>query len=262
MTFTRPSNITITQMAQWVDANYMLADCDRDKLVEYLYHLSMSRAKQMSLFNDNESYDDFSIFCVTKILLRMENPEELKVKSISNYLKAVMSPWQKEYIRFFCSGSPDLEIHDFDVNDFSDYLVDSTSVYDTTTYSFYSFRVADVIIQHLRKIPRRKKSSEWSNICTSCLLTLHNRVKSAVGILNSDVINKQPHIANKVIRNLKTKPPILFHLDESMSTYISVLVNEIIHAIAAELTYSTGARVSVSTCLKNLVAAASNCEDE
>ena len=49
MIFNRPQDVTLTQMAQWVDS-IDLSDYDQDKLVEYLYHLSLFNAQQRALF--------------------------------------------------------------------------------------------------------------------------------------------------------------------------------------------------------------------
>lgn len=179
-----------------------------------------------------------------------------------NYLKIVLEHWRAEYVREFCTGTPDNNISDFDVNDFSDYLIDASSEQDYQFYNFYSFQVTDVVKKQLLKIPVRKNSSEWLNIYTSCLLTLHDRIKSAICLCEKNIAKQNPHLINRIIRGLKTKPPILFHIEEEKSNYISVLVNEIIHALANELTYTTHSKVSVSSCLHNLVVAASNKEED
>ena len=47
-----------------------------------------------------------------------------------------------------------------------------------------------------------------------------------------------------------------------MSNYILTLVNELMHAVSAELSSAVAAKVSVSTCLKNLVTAANEAEED
>lgn len=260
MTFKRPRDITLTAMAQWVDSAN-LETCNQDKLVEYLYHLSYYNAQQRSLFNTAETYDDFAIFCVSKLLTRLQNKKCGSVKSIVNYINTVLSPWQSEYIRCFCSGDAETPIEDFDVSDFADYLVDVASDQDFNTYSICYTNIANVIRQHLKKIPRKKKSAEWSNIYLSCLLTLQDRIDCACSF-NAETPEEETKVLSRMIRSLKKRQPVLFHVDESMAPYIAVLVNELIHAIATELTYRTHSLVSPSTCLKNLVIAANSDEDD
>ena len=262
MTFIKPTNITYTQMAIWVDQNGGCPECDEQTLVEYLFHLVYNKAQQAALFRDYEQYDDFSIYCVSRLISRLQNKQDAPVKSIVNYIKTILYPWHADYVRQFCSGSPDLEVTDFDLSDFSDYLVDITSEYDTHAYSVGCLNITHTIRNHLKKIPHKKNSSEWSNIYASCLLTLHDRISAAVSLSHKNLAVDDPNLFNRIVRGLKTRPPILYHLEESMSNYISVLVNELIHAISAELTFTFASKISVSACLKNMVIAASNDEDD
>ena len=164
-------------MAQWIDANTSNPERDDNKLVEYLYHLACSKAERLGFFSDLETYDDFALFCVSKFLIRFSNKEEAPVKSVVNYLNTVIEHWRAEYVRDFCSGCADITIADFNVSDFSDYLVDVASENDYNNYSFYCFKIKDVFRQHLMKIPKKKHSPEWYNIYISCLLTLQDRTK-------------------------------------------------------------------------------------
>lgn len=261
MTFKKPKDITYTQMAQWVDENSHRVDCDEEKLVEYLFHLVYIKAQQASLFREFEQCDDFAIYCISKLMTRLRNLDEPPVKSIVNYIKTILTPWHSEYVRYYCSGCPDFDMCDFDLCDFSDYLVDASSENDYNAYNLGCLKITHVIRQHLKRIPRKLNSSEWSNIYTSCLLTLQDRIKAAVLLSQNNMAKQDPQLFNRIVRELKTKPPILYHIDESKSTYIAVLVNELIHAIAAELSFTIASKVSVSACLKSLVTAASNEEE-
>lgn len=260
MTFKRPKGVTLTEMAQWVDSTDPNTR-DQDKLVEYLYHLSFFNAQKRALFTDHEKLDDFSIFCVTKLLTRITNKKCEQVKSIVNYINNVLSPWYAEYIRCFCSGEADSPIEDFDVTDFADYLIDVSSECDFNSYAIYYSNIGTVTRNHLKKIPRKRKSAEWSNIYLSCLLTLQDRIDCACSFY-AETPEEETKVLSRMIRSLKKRQPVLFHLDESMAPYIAVLVNELIHAIANELTYKTHSLVSPSACLKNLVIAANNDEDD
>lgn len=260
MIFKRPSGITLTQMAQWIDSVDILT-CNQETLIEYLFHLVYFKAQQSAFFTDTDMYDDFSLYCVSKLINRLSNIEEQKVKSVLNYIKTVLVPWKCDYIREFCVGSADNNMENFNLVDFSDYLIDESSTSDVFSYPFDTFSLGGVVKAHLKRIPRRKRDPEWSNIYVSCLLTLNDRIKSSMYLAHKHTIDTEKVLFSRVIRELKTKPPILFHLDDSMSTYISVLVNEITHAITAELSYVVHNKVSVTDCLMNLVTAANNQEE-
>ena len=253
MTFTKPSNVTITQMAQWIDANAS-STCDEQTLCEYIYHIVVLKTHQCSFFKDAEQVDDFAIYCTSRLLSRLRN--NTPVKSVCNYLNTVLSLWRADYLREFCVGYPDCEMADFDITDYGDYLIDASSEQDFYNYWFDCSHITDVIRKYLKQIPMKKCSSEWINIYTSCLLTLQDRLNyAAQHRKETDVCT------SRFIRQLKTKPPILFHFDETKANYITVLVNEIIHALSVEITKTIHSKVTVSGCMKNLVMAANNDED-
>ena len=83
-------------MAKWLDSHVCESDEDKNTQVEYLYHLILCKAKQDSLFTDNDIYDDFTLFCISKILIRISNKEEAPIKSIVNYIRTVIYPWYAE----------------------------------------------------------------------------------------------------------------------------------------------------------------------
>ena len=170
----------------------------------YLYHIVRSKAEKFGFFNKYEQYDDFSIYCVYKFLVRYDNNQETVVKSVSNYLKRVLEPWRAEYVREMCVGDPDIDIADFNVIDFSDYLVDVSSESDLYSYSSYCMKVSDIVWKHLSKIPRRKNSAEWCNICISCLLTLNDRLKAAASFSGKHSFENDPKLLLRLIRALKT----------------------------------------------------------
>lgn len=261
MTFKKPRDITLVQMAQWIDSLTSYQD-NIDRLVEYLYHLSYYNAQKRALFNNYESYDDFAIFCASKLLTRLNNKNKEHVKSIVNYINNVLSPWYSEYVSLFCSGASENIIEDFDVSDFADYLVDTTCELDRMCYRFGYSNISSIIENHLKYIPRKKHNPEWGNIYTSCLLTLQDRINCAEMLCNDAELVNNPALLHRHIRSLKKRSPILFHLDESLSNYILVLVNELTHAICTELSYAAHSTISPDTCLTNLMIAANNDEEE
>ena len=263
MTFYKPKELTYTQIAQWVDSNHMSTDCDENKLCEYIYHLVVLKTQQCCYFKESEQIDDFSLYCTSKLLQKIYSCREKQesLKSIVNYIRTVISPWKAEYIREFCTGSAESNIADFDLSDFSDYLIDTASQCDYNSYWFECINVSDVIRKYLKQIPRKKNSAEWSNIYTSCLLTLQDRIKTASSAKKTSDTN-DPKVIDRIIRNIKKRPPILYHIEDSKANYITTLVNELTHALASEISHTTASKVSVSACMRNLVTAASNSEEE
>lgn len=262
MTFTKPQDITYTQMAQWIDSNGVTDDCNEELLCQYLYHLFYITIQKNGYFKDQSSIDDFALYCTSRLFNRIRSDLTTPIKSVSNYIKNVVSLWRADYIREFCTGCPELEFTEFNLTDFSDYLIDEASTKDFYNYSCECVKITDVIRKHLKKIPRKKHSCEWSNIYVSCLLTLQDRMLKAAELSKKLQQLRDPRSVDTIIRSLKTRPAILFHVEEHTENYILTLVNEIVHAIAAEVSYSVGSKVSVSACMRNLVIAASNQEEE
>ena len=263
MTYVKPGSLTFTQICQWIDQHGFLKDCDEEKLCEYFYHLSYFRTQQFGYFKDAEQIDDFCLYCVSKLFQRYRSEAGKEpVKSVSNYLKNVISCWRAEYIKLFCIGSDEGEFTDFDPVDYSDYLIDVASERDFHSYATSCTNIADIVRKQLKKIPKAKKSSEWSNIYISCLLTLNDRLSAASKVVTPEFIKSSPQKTDRLVRATRLRSPILYHLNESYSNYIATLVNEITHAIAAEVSYTIHSKVSVGSCMRNLLAAASNEEDD
>jgi hypothetical protein len=65
----------------------------------------------------------------------------------------------------------------------------------------------------------------------------------------------------KLYAQLRYEDPILFHLDPSMSTYIKVLVTELRHVIAAELSWKGDYYISAEESMKTLICNAMELED-
>lgn len=260
MTFTKPSNMTYTDIAKWVDS--YKPEYSEDTLVEYLYHLMYINTQRSHFFTDKETCDDFCLYCVSKLYYRVKNKDKDPLKSIVNYIKTVIEPWHAEYVREFCCGSAEGETATFDIHDFADYLIDTVSQHDYHVYNFDCLKISDITYTYLRQIPVKKHSDEWSNICTSCLLTLTDRIQAAINTAPVSLLEDDPHMFNRIIRKTRMRKPILYHLQDTYEGYISVLVNQLIHAISMELTTCLGETVSASACLKNMVIAAANNEEE
>ena len=262
MTYPKPKGITYTQMAQWVDLHGTSQNCDENQLCQYLYHLVLLKTQQCSFFSDYEQIDDFCLYCVSRLYQRLRSPVKSEpVKSITNYIRIVISPWRADYIKEFCVGSVDCEMADFNIVDFSDYLVDVSSENDFRSFPDTCSNIMQIARKYLNKIPKKRKSPEWSNIYVSCLLTLRDRLTNAQKIAAS-CNEKDPQVLDQLIRCLRKRDPILYHVDESKANYITTLVNELTHAISAEISYCTHSKVSVSACMRNLVTAASNEEED
>ena len=97
----------------------------------------------------------------------------------------------------------------------------------------------------------------WNNIYTSCLLSLLNSLTVRRDILAKFNKHKntliQPEYISKIYQRERKNSTILFHLDNSMRDYITVLVNSLRKVIAKDLSESLYQPVQSQACMKELL---------
>ena len=76
-----------------------------------------------------------------------------------------------------------------------------------------------------------------------------------------DLDNAEVGVVAMAYARASKNPPILFHLDKNMENYIRVLVNEIKHCIAEELSWRSDTRVSADSFVKRVKSFNSDCEE-
>lgn len=268
MTYNKPSGITYTEMAIWIDANAYEASCDDAMLYEYLYHLSNMLAHEGNYFNRVHYYDDFSLYCASKLFMRLrnkkqdlpeDNPNKLpQIKSILNYMKKLMYPMKVDFEQEnYCQSDEEngtLYVSNFDLGQ---YLSDEATIFNQMEFSYTLSSVSMIVKSHLQKIPYKKDSPEWLNIYVSCMLTLLNSI--TLSNFNkaraSKLRRNSEQIIDKLYVQLRYEDPILYHLDSSMSNYIKVLVNELRKVISSQLSFELHTATSSEDTTKNLIIA-------
>lgn len=265
MTYNKPEAVSYTDMAIWIDSNVYEDDIDDQKLYEYLYHLSCMLANQNSYFKCARDYDEFGLFAASRLFARLKNKKQYestsdgtsklpKIKSVLNYLKKVIYPYKVDFeleFRLEDNCSTRIDVGSFDL---SSTLIESTSLFDLVEFAVSLGQISTIVRSYLQKIPKKKDSSEWLNIYLSCLLTLLDSVTLPVKyIKHSDRLNDHPELLDKIYSDQRLRDPILIHLPESMKSYISVLVNELRHVIASELSWKLSTYLSPQDTTKSLL---------
>lgn len=265
MTYIRPSNVTYTEMAIWVDENAYKESCDDTKLYEYLYHLSNMLAHQYAYFSSSSDYDQFSLFSASRLFLRLHNskqfiyeddvPKMKHIKSILNYIKKVIYPYKVDFELTFNVVDKHIDTIQIGSFDVGSYVAENSNLFDSIDFSTALGSVDTIIRAHLNRIPKKKHSSEWENIYLSCMLTfIDSCVVSQEQLLKyKDSIKTREALLDRIYRDLSSIPPILYHLSPSMTTYVKVLVNELRHVLAAELSWKTSTHVHASDNMKSLL---------
>ena len=274
MTYSKPAGVSYTQMAIYIDQNIYSDKKDEEKLYTYLYHLAIMLATQGAYFSCAEEYDQFGLFSATRLYLRYTNqkqfetnddgsPKMKKIKSCLNYIKRVIYPYKVDFDMEFNIENKDVDVIQLGGFDLGEHMIDQTSLFDSMSYSFTLGEISSIVRAHLKKIPYKTRSAEWMNIYTSCMLTLLNSMTLSNYQLKEFRKLKLPkyETLERLYTQLRYEDPILFHLDPSMSTYIRVLVAELRHVIAAELSWKGDFYISANESMKNLICNSMELED-
>lgn len=242
-------------MAIAIDNMAYSDDCDDELLFEYLYHLSMMLAVKARYFNSAKYYDDFAIFLATSAYFRIKNPKQFtlnefgnpkmeKLKSILNYLKAVLYPRK---VAFEQQNYAQTEVKLEEDNDLlyvghtlANKISNSVDDLSQVEFRYCLGDCCDSIKEFLKEIPYKYKSAEWYNIYFSCLLSFLNLIT----LSNNDKerlhnakyrINDHSLILEIYNRQHYEDFVILYHLDDDMKDYIRILVMQIKHILAKDL---------------------------
>ena len=260
MTFSKP-NMKYTEMAIWIDQNVYKPDCDDNLVYKYIYNLVYMQAHQLALFRKFEDYDEFALYCASRLLLRIRTKDD-QIKSILNYIKSVICSWRADYEREFHIESSEYDVIHVGCFDLGDHLSDIAGYHDRSAYAFTCNDIEDVVHKHLCRIPQRRRSAEWHNIYISCMLTLNDRLLYSMEVVKNRKYGNMFDLISDAFKASRTRDPILFHLEESMSNYVHVLVNEIIHAISNELSEELDMRISAANSMKSLIHSALSADED
>lgn len=266
MTYTKPSDVTYTAMAMWIDEHAYTSEIDENRMYEYLYHLSNMLAHQFSYFQNACDYDQFALFSASRLFSRLYNskqfeldeynqPRMKKIKSILNYLKKVIYPYKVDFEIEFKIENKNIDVVSTGSCSLSTSLVESSSLFDQVDFSVSVSSVAQIVRSYLSRLPVKKNSSEWINIYLSCMLTLLNSISVSTEILRSSKSLKKStdDLVEIIYKESKNLDPVLFHLPQSMSNYIKVLVVELRHVIASELSWKSSNYVDADSAMKSLL---------
>ena len=267
MTYTKPPELSYTDLAIWIDKNAYIEPLDETRLYEYLYHLAVMLAKEGRYFSSLEDYDQFGLYSASRLTMRLENkaqftePSSLpKIKSILNYLKTVIYPYKIDYQKEFCNPSDEsLEFLYSDPVDLNACIQEEDIFLERFELESTLKQLPVMCRHYLSKIPYNKKTSEWSNIYISCLLTLLNNWTPSAQDLAEGI--KNINEAGSIYKKLQENDPILYHLPDNMKDYIKVLVRQLQHVIAKELTIDLHTRVNSDDMVKNIIIATFDDED-
>lgn len=239
MTYNKPKNVTYTEMAIFFDKHIKKPQRDDNILYEYLYHLVYMLASKARYFHDFEDYDQFALYAASKIYMRAINEEktEKPIKSILNYIKAVVYPLKVDYQKEVYDEiiNPDVDdringerlkanLHAPILADYRDGLMEE--VYQQLDY------LPKYIKETVNESPYKDDRLMCRRLYMSVLLSFLNGItfsnpgieklkRREIKALDTD------STALKMLEKEKETSALLWRLDESLLNYIEMLTNKV-----------------------------------
>lgn len=265
MTYTKPKDVTYTQMAMWIDDVAYSDNCNDELLFEYLYHLSVMLAYKSRYFSTSKHYDEFGLYLASSAYFRLKSnkqyvldeygvPKLKKIKSILNYLKTILYPRkvafeQENYAQtnIVISGE---DCETYPGYTFANRLSDTADLLSRVDFECTLQSIDKSIRNYMKRIPYKYESSDWYAIYMSVMLSFLNsiimnasdkeRMRSAKYKMNDH--NRLLEMYEKQSDNYI----ILYHLGKEMRPYIWILVRLLKKSVAQDLSITSHTEINTN----------------
>ena len=216
-------------------------------------------SKKFNYFNKQSYYDDFGLYCASKLFMRLKHKKQFsdekklpQIKSILNYIKTVIYPYKVDFMQEFFDQSIDsMEEILAETVDLSTIISRQLDIFDKIDFKASLDSIHLIIRSFIYSLPREINSNQINNIYLSCLLTLLNEISYCrdIKITNKTSLEELTEIYSKS----KNIEPVLYHLPNSMRDYITILVRKVKHLIAHELSNESMYNLSVESVFKSFM---------
>lgn len=277
MLYNKQKHIKYTDMCIYIDNNAYRTDLSEEEestIFKYLYLITNMFAHKYKFFNSKDQYDSFCLYYATLVFMRFKNPKQFtikdtgepklkKIKSVLNYIKKTIIP---KKIKFDQENSQlskqklneeEQENFEFDfTNSTVDKMLNSIDSINIIKFRHYLESVSITIREYLKTIPEYNQDRAlWQNIYISCLLSFINSItftNEELLLLKNKTTNVDK-IVDKLYHKESLDPVILFHLDKKFKNYITVLLRELKHVVARDLTILLHEYIPSSNNIKNII---------
>lgn len=203
--FQRPTNISFDSIEKYIDSYNGSNDI---LLYKYIYLLSKKYAIDLRFkFSNNEKLDLFSTRCASRIYsIICNNKDNLKFKDIFNNIS--------NDILNSLSHSNDTKDDLLDTS-YNNYIISKIKSVNFNGLSDVS-NFSEYIYEFIKKIPKKKMSSEWHNLYKSVLLSFYK----TINFYGEDLFDYDVVIYPKLH---------LYNLSDLYSEYVSIIVLQLIY---------------------------------
>ena len=269
MLYKKPKDMKYTDMCIYIDKNAYregLTEEEENIIFQYLFHISFMLANGAKLFNNYKTYEDFAVYMATRMYMRLRNPKQYvynedgepkltKIRSILNHAKSIL-PWakiefmQQNYSQILSYNADEDDVdYSYDYN-MSKLLSDSVDQLVDIDFNSCLGDIISTIRYFMSKIPY-STDEERLNLYNSCILTFINSITLSDAEYNRFLtINDKAYNHDSSIYRLYDKHKndvVLYHLDDDMANYIFILVKELKHLIAKDLSVTLHTYVPTSS---------------
>lgn len=255
MFYKKPSNIRYWECAKYIDKNIHSPDRDENKLFEYMYHLFYILAVKSRFFQTSSDYDNYAIYGATQLFLRYKKEEDPKctlkpIKSSLNYIKSILYPLKVNYQKdafgqIFQKDALEGEVPTQLIDDKTNEVRALNNNLLQVEYTHCITQITSTIKMVLNSTPYKDNPKMLHNLYLSCLLTFINTITMSKKNLKR-FVNKEnrylpvDNLINQIYTEENKDNTILYHLDKSMTNYVSTLVNLMKKEIVKDLRYIIG----------------------
>ncbi len=244
------------EMCIYIDNHAYEPDFDVELIFEYLQDLYYSLSIKKRFFNNDEDYENYSIYSATQAYLRLTNPKQFlddddprklpRIKSILNWIKRTLYAfkvnYQKQTFNEVCSEEYTDQANDDFKNIYTQTYLETNSGMLEVNLKLYLDKLPKLIYNILDNTPYRNDKYMMHRLYMSSLIsllksfTLSNEDKDKIV---TDSLNKpkiiDEYILNPMYYKANLESPTAFHLNKNMEDYIFVLVNKIRNKISLDI---------------------------
>ena len=257
MIFPKP-DIKYTEMAMYIDekinSDNKLSEQELELIYVYLYHLIRMLAYKKHYFNKTEYYDDFSLLVAGDMMNRLiynpklnevdefGNPKMKRLKSILNYLKAILYGRkvlfeQQNYSQKISKQPIEPKITDYA---FAQQIRQTKRDQINSNVKLYLGDLSKTITSFINNNCVYSDPIIRKNIRISCYLSLLNSIIFTNKVV--DNVNTKYKTSDSKFNylcleytNNRENCVILYHLDDSFKNYITILTRRIFTVIEKDI---------------------------
>ena len=244
----------VVDLCMWVDENAYKEDVDKEQLFDSLYNIVIKIAVNHKLFKQWQDYQPFGLYAAGRVYKRYMNPKQYlpdddpkkmkKIKSVLNFIKTTLNPMRVDFQKEQFEEVFNPKINEELVEDIRYKMIQKARNNNAPIlrieFEYYLNKICKTVRVFLKTTPYADDKIMFHRLYVSCLMSLINSITlSNANKLRAD--QKQDYgrtyedFINKVYIEEQKNSTVVWHLPESMSNYISTLVNRIKRLLVEDL---------------------------